>query len=245
MRITFFGSSHGFPEPHRRCSSTLIEVGENRYFIDMGTMSAEGLRNRGIPIESVKAIFLTHMHGDHTDGLIHFIDICSWKFLDANPKVYFPCDPEKAREAIFGWIALTGSKMRPFEFFEICEGNFYDDGIIKITAFKTLHTTTSPSYAFLVEAEGKRVLFSGDLCTRGPKEDFPLSVLEKPLDLAICEAAHFKATDYMPLFEGNENLKALCFNHYSDRFLESVIEMTRLLPNIPVTRATDDMIISL
>jgi ribonuclease BN (tRNA processing enzyme) len=33
MKITFFGSSHGFPEPHRRCSSTLIEIGENRYFI--------------------------------------------------------------------------------------------------------------------------------------------------------------------------------------------------------------------
>ena len=49
----------------------------------------------------------------------------------------------------------------------------------------------------------------------------------------------------MPLFEDNENLKALCFNHYSDRFLESVIEMTRLLPDISVTRATDDMIISL
>lgn len=245
MKITFFGSSHGYPEPHRRCSSTLIEIGENRYFIDMGTMAAEGLRNRGIPIESVKAIFLTHMHGDHTDGLIHFIDICSWKFLEANPKVYFPCDPEKARDVIFGWIALTGSKMRPFEFFEISEGAFYDDGIIKITAFKTLHTTTSPSYAFLVEAEGKRVLFSGDLCTRGPKEDFPVSVLDQPLDLAICEAAHFKATEYLPLFEGNENLKTLCFNHYSDRFLESVIEMTRLLPSIPVTRATDDMIITL
>ncbi len=245
MKITFFGSSHGYPEPHRRCSSTLIEVGENRYFIDMGTMSSEGLRNRGIPIESVKAIFLTHMHGDHTNGVISFLDICSWKFLKANPKVYFPCDPEKARGVINDWISLTGTKMRPFEFLEVAEGVIYDDGIIKLTAFKTLHTSVTPSYAYLVEAEGKRVLFSGDLCHKGPKEDFPLSVLEAPLDLAICEAAHFKATEYLPLFEGNENLKMLCFNHYSDRFLESVIEMTRLLPNIPVTRATDDMIITL
>lgn len=246
MKITFFGSSHGYPEPNRKCSCSLIEIGENRYFIDMGTMAAEGLRNRGIPIESVKAIFLTHMHGDHTNGVISFLDICSWKFLNANPKVYFPCDPEKAREAIFGWISLTGSKMRPFEFFKISEGAFYDDGIIKITAFKTLHTTTSPSYAFLVEAEGKRVLFSGDLCTtEGPTADFPVSVLEKPLDLAICESAHFKATDYLPLFKGNENLKQLCFNHYSDRFLESVIEMTRLLPEIPVSRANDGMIIEI
>ena len=48
MRVVFFGSSHGFPEAGRRCSSIFLQVGENNYFIDMGTMAEEGLRNRGI-----------------------------------------------------------------------------------------------------------------------------------------------------------------------------------------------------
>ena len=46
MRIVFFGSSHGVPEPGRRCSSAMIEVGERRYFIDMGTQSIEQLITR-------------------------------------------------------------------------------------------------------------------------------------------------------------------------------------------------------
>ena len=90
MRIIFFGSSHGVPEPNRRASSTLIEVGENRYFIDMGTQSIEQLITRRMPVESVKAIFLTHMHGDHSDGLISFLDLCSWYFKNADPAVYLP-----------------------------------------------------------------------------------------------------------------------------------------------------------
>lgn len=94
MRITFLGTSHGVPEPNRRCSCAMITVGEGkdarRYFIDMGTQAIEDMITRGIPVESAKAVFLTHPHGDHTHGVISFIDLCCWYFKSANPTVYFP-----------------------------------------------------------------------------------------------------------------------------------------------------------
>lgn len=240
MRIVFFGSSHGYPEQNRRCSCSLVEAGGKRYFIDMGTNAAECLATRRIPIEAIDSVFVTHMHGDHSNGLISFIDVCSWKFKTAKPKFYLPVNPEEAKTAINNWISLNGVTLRQdLEFFEVTEGEVFDDGNLKVTAFKTKHNKNS--YSYLLETEGKRVLFSGDLCTtEGPTADFPVSVLDKPLDLAICEASHFKATDYLHLFKGNENLKQLCFNHYSDRFIESVVEMTRLLPDIPVFRVYDD-----
>ena len=237
MRIIFFGSSHGVPEPNRRASSTLIEVGENRYFIDMGTQSIEQLITRRKPVESVKAIFLTHMHGDHSDGLISFLDLCSWYFKNADPAVYLPEPYEDTVAALAAWLKCTGVTMRPFRFSRVAEGPLYRDDAISIRAFRTSHCQSS--YAYLVEAEGKRVLFSGDLSGRGPQVDFPVSVLEEPLDLAICESAHFPATAYLPIFRGNANLKQLCFNHYSDRFLTSVLEMTDALPGVKVFRAMD------
>ena len=54
MKIVFFGAGHGVPEPNRKCSSALIEVGAGRYIIDMGTQSIEDLRTRGIPAESTR-----------------------------------------------------------------------------------------------------------------------------------------------------------------------------------------------
>jgi ribonuclease BN (tRNA processing enzyme) len=238
MRIIFFGSSHGVPEAHRKCSSAMIEVGNNRYFIDMGTQSAEELITRGIPIESVKAVFITHMHGDHTDGLISFVDLCSWKFLGANPKLFLPGDTKAAENAICAWLKCNGNTMRPFEFIHVEDGLIFDDGTVRVSAYRTQHIDYS--YAYLVEAEGKRVLFSGDLCHSGPANDFPLSVLDKPLDLAICEVAHFKATEYVPLLFGNENLKKLCFNHYSPRFAMSMLEAKSIFSkSIPVIIASD------
>lgn len=239
MKITFFGSSHGIPEPNRKCSCTLVEVGPNRYFIDMGTMAEEQLISRAIPPESVKSIFITHMHGDHTGGLPSFLCLCCWAFKRADPEVYLPADVEATVSAISGWLMCNGVTLRPFRFGKVFEGVIFDDGALKVTAFKTKHI--ADSYAFLLEAEGKRVLFTGDLCHGNPAADFPVSVLEAPLDLAVCEAAHFEATAYLPIFKGNKNLKRLCFNHYSDRFLPSVLAMRGLLDGVFVFRAHDGL----
>lgn len=237
MRIVFFGSSHGVPEANRRCSSALIEVGENRYFIDMGTQSIEQLITRNIPIDSVKGIFFTHMHGDHTDGILSFVDLCSWYFKNTDPAIFLPAEPmDTTVDAMRGWLKCNGVEMRPFRFAPVHEGLLYEDDCIRITAFRTKHIAIS--YAYLVEAEGKRVLFSGDLCHKGPQEDFPLSVFEKPLDLAICEVAHFPATKYLPLFENQPNLKKVCFNHYSHHFQETIYEAMRSLP-MPSSMVSD------
>ena len=223
MRIVFFGSSHGVPEPNRKCSSAMIEVdGEHRYIIDMGTQAIEQLVDRNIPVESVKAIFITHMHGDHTNGLLSFLDLCGWAFKKADPMIYLPGDVEKTKKAIGDWLACTGSKLKPYEFRQVNEGEIFDDGVIRVTAYRTEHTDAS--FAFLVEAEGKRVLFGGDLRYGNHAADFPMETLEKPLDLAICECAHLKATEFVPLFKGNGNLKKLCINHYAARFWGSMIE---------------------
>jgi len=70
----------------------------------------------------------------------------------------------------------------------------YNDGFLKVTAIQTLHTDRS--YAFFLEAEGKSVLFTGDL--KHPDEDFPLIAKEHKTDFIVCESAHFNATDYLP-----------------------------------------------
>ena len=78
MKITFIGSSHGVPEANRRCACTMLEIAGRYYFVDMGTMAMDVLRTKGISPDDVNGVFITHKHGDHTDGLPQFVDLCSW-----------------------------------------------------------------------------------------------------------------------------------------------------------------------
>lgn len=242
MRIVFLGSSHGVPEPNRRCSSILVEVGENRYFIDMGTQSIEDLATRRIPAHSVKGIFITHLHGDHTNGLFSFVDLCSWYYKKADPEIFLPEPVDTAVEIFGSWMKLNGTNMREFRFSPVKEGLLFDDGAVRVTAYKTKHIANS--YAYLFEAEGKRVLFGGDMSVKGPADDFPFEVLNEPLDLAVCEAAHFAATDFVPIF-ADRDVKQICMTHYSDRYLASVLELKAALPDKNVFRTSDNMEINL
>ena len=236
MRIVFLGSSHGVPEQNRRTSCTLLEVGERRYMIDMGTQAIEQLITRGIAPDAVQAVFVTHMHGDHTNGLISFLDLGSWYFKTVDPALYLPGDPEAIMAAAYGWLAVNGTQKRPYRAFAVEEGLLYDDGFLRVTAYRTRHTAAS--FAYLVEAEGKRILFSGDLSHK-PQEDFPYAAF--PLDLAICEVAHFEATAYLSIFTGEHIPGRVCFNHYNSARRMAGLCEARAALEIPTLLATDGL----
>ena len=236
MKITFIGTSHGVPEPHRKCTCIMVETGGNVYFIDMGTSAIDALRTRNIPIDAVKGIFITHMHGDHTHGLIPFVDLITWYFKTPDPVICLPM-PE-AGKLIRDWMDMTlSTAQKEIRYRQTLPGTVFDDGVIKVTAVATQHC--AKSFAYLVEAEGKTVLFTGDL--KNPGIDFPAPAMEKELDLVVCESAHFKATDYLPVFE-KCRIKQVCLTHYSDHFLASVLTLCQTLneQGIPAMRAYDD-----
>lgn len=237
MRITFVGSSHGVPEPNRRCSCIMIETGGRVYFVDMGTSAVDALRTRGIPVEAVQAVFITHMHGDHTNGLIPFIDLITWYFKQVDPLICLPM--AEAADVIERWLKATlNEQPHRTRYRQTEEGLVYDDGVLRVTAAATKHCLRS--FAYLVEAEGKRVLFTGDL--RGAQVDFPEAALAQSVDLVVCEAAHFKATDYLPVFERGDIAK-VCVTHYNEEFFESVLQMQKALNarGVEAVRATDGL----
>ena len=234
MKITFIGTSHGVPEGDRRCACNLIEVEGRRYFIDMGTQAIEDIRRRHIPEESIKGIFITHMHGDHTNGLVSFVDLISWYFKTCYPRIVVP--ERVAIDVLKAWLMVNHDIMREdIEFQVTQEGMIYDDGFLKVTAFKTKHI--DPSYAYLVEAEGKRILFTGDL--KGPQIDFPLAALEEPVDLVVAESAHFSPVGYLPIIEEHA-IGRWIINHYQPQKVPEVWKL-KDQAQIPVDLAMDQM----
>lgn len=55
--------------PPRAGISTAVVVGDRTYIVDAGTGVGRQLTQAGLPMSGVRAIFLTHMHSDHTVDL--------------------------------------------------------------------------------------------------------------------------------------------------------------------------------
>ena len=244
MRIEFLGTSHGRPEPNRRCSCIMVEVAGERYLFDMGIAVWEDLITQGIAPESLKGIFITHMHMDHTAGLPSFLALWPTYYKAGGPFFYVPGDVAAVKAGIAAFLACNGAEHPAgAEYRTVTEGPLFTSaGGLRVTAYQTKHTKAS--YAYLLEAEGRRVLISGDL-SHTPSADFPSAVLDAPLDLAICECAHFEATEYLKIFAGGRVTRCLCFTHYSERHLASVLSMQAKLPEVRVMRAQDGTVINL
>lgn len=235
MRLTFFGTSHGVPEPGRKCSTLLVTVGENRYFIDMGGDAAAELVNRNISFDSVKAVFISHPHGDHTNGLINFVDLLCWYFKTADPEIFLP--DGKGAEIIREWCTYTGTLFREnLRFNTVKSGAFFDDGVLKVTAIPTKHSRNSA--AFLLEGDGKRVLYTGDLKATG--EDFPQEIADEGLDCLIGECAHLPITRYLDFLKGKPVKQAIITHHYLPKSQEYLSVKKELSP-LPFTLANDGM----
>ena len=235
MRITFLGSSHGVPEPGRKCSAVLVTVGENRYLVDIGCDVVPELVTRNIDMKSVKGIFVSHPHGDHCNGIFAFVELANWYATGCNPKILFPIDG--VEEMLKKWASMMsgGREMRPMDIGTYTAGVIFDDGALKVTAIPTKHCGNS--YAFVLEADGKKVLYTGDLT--GTAEDFPHEAAAAGADLLIGESAHFSTLKYVELLK-DKPIKAVAVTHHfapNEQFLEA----KKALKPLPMTLVYDGM----
>ena len=227
MKITFLGTSHGITEKNQFCSSALVSTGGKHYLVDAGAPVLTLLKNHDIPLTDVAGVFITHSHHDHFMGLAVLTQQINEfsQFKDVAFPVYVPDEEDYHRmfAFIFGDPAFHGRlEYRIYGGLTDPYGDrsrrvsavIFDDGNLKVTAIPVDHYQNA--HAFLLEAEGKRVVFTGDLMADMP--DYPKVITESDVDLVVTEGAHTKLNkpEVMALLKSGRT-KTLVITHRYDQ----------------------------
>lgn len=231
MRIYTLGTSHGDSTADRFNSSTVYETADGAlYLVDAGAPCEALMRRKGLSIVNLKAVFLTHMHDDHTGGLTSVVkQVRKYAGLRPSPlKLFFP---EKDAIAPFNaWMNCSHYGVTESEaLFEPTEdGEIYDDGILRVSAIRTRHLRINDnpdgepcSFAYVLDfyKENVRVLHTGDLY--GDFSDFPKIALEERFDACLCEATHYFPETAVPVFM-KAKIGRLIFTHIPERWSNRV-----------------------
>lgn len=188
MKVKFLGTSYGAPSKGRHCQSILIETASgDAYLVDAGAPVIDILVNSGYDMKKIKAIFITHMHGDHINGLFdiqYLADVYGMK-----SKVVLP--EQRGIDFMNQYIFLQfGHRNNHAISYELIQkGAFYGDGNLSVEAIPSMHAEVA--YGFMLEADNAKIYITGDLSPT--LEDFPDILYHESVDLLVTECAHFEA----------------------------------------------------
>lgn len=166
VQVNFVGSGDAFGSGGRFNTCILVDAPGIRFTIDFGASSLIALNAQGIPHNSIDAILLTHIHGDHSAGVpFLLLDAMLGARRDrpltiAGPK-NLKARLEDAAEVLFPGMDAMTPKF-PIEYVELPVGQTSEFLGLKATPFPAKHTWQTDPTALRVEVGGKVVTYSGD-----------------------------------------------------------------------------------
>lgn len=200
VRMTIFGSSAGFATKTRLNTAIGLWRDRELYLFDAGEPVSAHLARRGVSPEALRAVFITHMHADHSAGLPMLMQ---WLQLNRRTRPLSLFLPSGAVEA-FGRV-LDMHYLFPDQLgFDLTivsveGGRVYEAGDLSVMALANRHLDGQAermrragrkeepqSFSYLATVDGKRILVSGDLAS--PTE---IVIPAASADVAIVELAHF------------------------------------------------------
>ncbi|HUP59574.1 MAG TPA: MBL fold metallo-hydrolase [Thermoanaerobaculia bacterium] len=172
--VLLLGTGYPRPDPEHAGPSTAIVIGDKWFVVDAGRGATLRIAATDLKYANLRAVFLTHLHSDHTAGLPDLFNT-SWQFgrKTVPLELYGPPGTRKLSKAMLDFFAedihlrrdllekhpAAGATIRTHI---VREGVVYDDGEVKVTAFAVDHKPVKHAFGYRFDARGESVVISGD-----------------------------------------------------------------------------------
>ena len=235
MLLHIFGTCSGTePYPGRRHCAFAFERNDRLYWFDAGEGCSYTAHIMGVDLLRLRTVVISHPHIDHTGGLANLLfnvrKLDSRQLARVNPEIGLYLPDMRVWEAVTALAGPRGSEVRIHEYED---GLLFDDEGFRVTALHNRHMHREDdapwrSFGFLIECEGKRVVYSGD--TKAVEDFAPLM---DNCDLLLMETGHHHPPEIArELCDRGIFPEKLGFIHHGRDILDRYDEQVRALDGI-------------
>ena len=176
LHILFCGTGSPLPGGNRGEACTAVIANGQLFIFDAGEGAGRSLSRMAAPLGQAQAVFLTHLHSDHINGLGN-LALLRWVGSTASAPLPLlgPAGTAEVGAAFNAAYRLDadyrtahhGEKVAPptgagFAPRDIAPGVVYDAGGVRITAFAVRHDPVTPAFGYRLDWDGRSVTISGD-----------------------------------------------------------------------------------
>jgi ribonuclease Z len=184
LHIALCGAGSPMPDPTRAGPCVAVVAGNRLFVIDAGAGSPRNLLRMGLPPGKIDAVFLTHFHSDHIDGLG---ELMLQRWVGAARTSPLPVHGPPGVERVVDGFNLAyeqdadyrlahhgaeiaplqgaGGKAERFDLPAIESGNeivVFENDELSITAFRVDHEPIKPAVGYRFDYKGRSAVISGD-----------------------------------------------------------------------------------
>lgn len=179
-KVVILGAGTPTPEPDRSGPAVAILVDGQAYLVDAGTgvvrratAAYEKIKDPGLYPSTLRHVFITHLHSDHTLGYADLI-LTPWVIGRRNPLLAFgpPGLEEMTGHLLKAFnqdlrIRMDGAAAESPERSlviarDVDPGVVFEDARVKVTAFQVPHGTWQFAYGYRFDTKDRVVVISGD-----------------------------------------------------------------------------------
>jgi len=164
--------------PHRFGASQVITDGTTRLLVDTGWGATLRLYQAAMPPQTIDAVFITHLHSDHTTDMADFL-VMRWLGGIREPvPIYGPAGTERMVTGFQEAMAADTKYRLDHHGEKLWSGGLAADvteieagddpaevakvGGITVKAFEVDHRPVKPAFGFRFESDGRAITVSGD-----------------------------------------------------------------------------------
>jgi ribonuclease BN (tRNA processing enzyme) len=171
--VLLLGTGFPRPLPNAFGPATAVLVGQRVFLFDAGAGVMHQIAVAQLPLRGPEALFITHLHSDHTIGLPDLM-LTTWVMgrRRAIPTIGPPglakmigaLDTAYAEDIDIRTHGLEGDAANGWQLavHEATSGVVYDSAGVRVTAFKVLHGSWPNALAYRVETPTRTIVISGD-----------------------------------------------------------------------------------
>lgn len=171
--VILLGTGTPYPDPSASGPATAVVVGGRVFLFDAGPGVMRRLKAANLPINGPEALFITHLHSDHTLGYPDLI-LTSWVMRRRAPfAVYGPRGLQRMTDHLLAaysediQVRTDGLEQEVaggyrVDVHEIREGVVYEKDGVRVSAILVEHGAWQSAFAYRIDTSDRSILISGD-----------------------------------------------------------------------------------